>query len=250
MDIDSLPAPDLRQRLHYVAKYAKWESLIEIAAQARAPNAKCLLNPKIGFGGEHMIREICFEDGVSWIAKLPIGPISIDESGTCSFDANSWGDQQAREMQIEIDTMNFLASQSSIPVPRVYAADTSCQNPVQLPYMLMDAIRGNSVRDLGDSVPEPFLNKYLVALAQIQVQSNWRESDLGLGRTLQPYLLPMWCNLQRQRRNIYRVRYSNSRRTIPDCRGLLQGVVNVERTRPSTNNQTEPRFSQTDCGCR
>jgi len=50
----------------------------------------------------------------------------------------------------------------------------------------MDAIRGNSVRDLGDSVPEPFLNKYLVALAQIQVQSNWRNPNLGLGRTLQP----------------------------------------------------------------
>jgi len=117
MDIDWLPALDLRQRLHYVAKYAKWESLIEIAVDARAPNAKCLLNPKIGFGGEHMIREVCFDDGVSWIAKLPIGPISIDESGTCSFDANAWGDQHARDMQIEIDTMNFLAPQSSIPVP-------------------------------------------------------------------------------------------------------------------------------------
>ena len=55
----------------------------------------------------------------------------------------------------------------------------------------MDAIRGNSVRDLGDSVPEPFLNKYLVALAQIQVQSNWRNPNLGLGRTLQPYFLTM-----------------------------------------------------------
>ena len=60
--------------------------------EACAPNPKCLLNPKIGFGGEHMIREVCFDDGVSWIAKLPIGPIYfINESGMCSFDANSRG---------------------------------------------------------------------------------------------------------------------------------------------------------------
>jgi len=109
-----------------------------------------------------MIREVSFEDCVSWIAKFPLAPISIDKSGTCNFDPNAWGHQQARAIQIEIDTMNFPGNQSSIPVLRIHAADTSCQNGVQLPYMLMDAIRGNSVRDMGDRVPQSFANKYHV----------------------------------------------------------------------------------------
>jgi len=182
MDIDSLPALNLRQRLHYLPTYAKWQSLIEIAVEACAPNAKCLLNPKIGFSGEHMICEVCSDDHVSWTAKLPTGPIYFtDESGMSSF----LGGINVSEMQIEIDTMKLLANQSSIPVPRVHATN-SCQNSIHLP----------------------------------------------------------WCYLQGRRKNIYCVRYSNYRRTIPDGRGLLQGVVNVERTRPSTNNETEPGCSR------
>jgi hypothetical protein len=127
------------------------------------------LNAKIGWGGQHMIRKLCFDDGISWIAKLPMGPISCNDKGVYEFDPSFWTDQQAREMQIEIDTMNFLAMYSSIPVPRVHAADTSRENPVQLPYMVMDAIRGNSVRDMGQEVPEPFVKKYLSSLARTHV---------------------------------------------------------------------------------
>jgi len=39
-----------------------------------------------------------------------------------------------------------------------------------------------------------------------------------------------WCYLQGRRKNIYCVRYSNYRRTIPDGRGLLQ-VLGMDRPR-------------------
>jgi hypothetical protein len=57
-----------------------------IAEGARNGILKCQLNPKIGWGGQHMIREVCFDDGTAWIAKLPMGPISCDYTGMYKFD--------------------------------------------------------------------------------------------------------------------------------------------------------------------
>ena len=181
MDIDACPSPALRQRYHIANNVVHWDSLVMIAEEARNRLSKCHLNPKIGWGGQHMIREVCFDDGVSWIAKLPMWPVSRDDTGTYQFDRSFWTDQQAREMQIEVDTMNFLATSSSIPVPRVHAAETSCGNPVNLPYMLMDAIRGNVVTDMGNpvmgkKVPAQYIEKYLSSLAQIHVQSPYEKT--------------------------------------------------------------------------
>src|SRR5271156_1653385 len=114
MDIDACPSPALRQRYHIANNVVHWDSLVMIAEEARNRLSKCHLNPKIGWGGQHMIREVCFDDGVSWIAKLPMWPVSRDDTGTYQFDRSFWTDQQAREMQIEVDTMNFLATSSSI----------------------------------------------------------------------------------------------------------------------------------------
>lgn len=171
-DVDTYPWPALRQRHYHIANnVVNWDSLVVIAENARNQVSKCQLNPKIGWGGQHMIREVCFDDGISWIAKLPMGPISCHDTGHYKFDPDFWTDQQAREMQIEADTMNFLATHSSIPVPRVHAAQTSCQNPVHLPYMLMDAVRGNSVKDMGQEVPAQYMKKYLSSLAEIHVHT-------------------------------------------------------------------------------
>lgn len=53
-------------------------------------------------------------------------------------------------MESEIATMKYIAKFTNIPVPTILGHRTSIDgNPVRLPYMLMQCIRGNMLFDLG-----------------------------------------------------------------------------------------------------
>jgi aminoglycoside phosphotransferase (APT) family kinase protein len=45
-------------------------------------------------------------------------------------------------MESEIATMKFVAGQTSLPVPEVYAYDTSLDNPFEAPFILMEGVEG------------------------------------------------------------------------------------------------------------
>lgn len=53
-------------------------------------------------------------------------------------------------MESGIVTMKFIAEFTDIPVPTIFGHRTSIEgNPVKLPYMLIQCIRGNMLFDLG-----------------------------------------------------------------------------------------------------
>ena len=61
-----------------------------------------------------------------------------------------WTAERRFTMESEIATMKFIAESTDIPVPTIFGHRTSIEgNPVKLPYMLMQCIRGNMLFDLG-----------------------------------------------------------------------------------------------------
>jgi len=77
-------------------------------------------------------------------------------------------------MQSEIDTMSFIREYTDIPVPQVFLYDTSADNAVGAPYMLMECIKGNSALDVAahpHKIPAQYHAKYIDAEASIVVRT-------------------------------------------------------------------------------
>lgn len=84
-------------------------------------------------GGTNYHIEILFEDGTSWLAR-------IRRSNATSPPT----DLQKYILRSEVATLQFLR-RTSIPTPMVYDFDLDENNPVGVPYMLMEKLPGKSV---------------------------------------------------------------------------------------------------------
>jgi hypothetical protein len=83
-----------------------------------------------------------------WLVRIPILPTSStsDQNEILKW----WTAERRFTMESEIATMKFIAKSTGIPVPTIFGYRTSIDgNPVKLPYMLMQCIRGNMLFDLG-----------------------------------------------------------------------------------------------------
>ncbi|RPA74568.1 hypothetical protein BJ508DRAFT_215288, partial [Ascobolus immersus RN42] len=52
----------------------------------------------------------------------------------------------------EVATLEFLRRNTSIPVPRVYAYDSSSDNSLKFKWILMDRVKGVPLREVWDSI--------------------------------------------------------------------------------------------------
>lgn len=63
--------------------------------------------------------------------------------------ATGWGDgltdSAARALESQVTTLRILASETTIPVPRVLAFDVSCDNEIGAPYLCMSFVTGRPV---------------------------------------------------------------------------------------------------------
>nr|POF26329.1 hypothetical protein CFP56_22478 [Quercus suber] len=80
-------------------------------------------------GGQNCHLDICFEDGVVWIARL-----RLEEPTVLPLET------QERLLSIEVNTLRFLA-QTSISVPKVYY-HTSERSVIGAPFVLMEKMSG------------------------------------------------------------------------------------------------------------
>ena len=75
-------------------------------------------------------------------------------------------------MQSEIDTMSYVLENTDIPVPRVFAYDTTAKNPVGAPYIFMECFQGTCAMDMPGcnlSIPDEYVQKYTPSEAAILV---------------------------------------------------------------------------------
>ena len=85
------------------------------------------------FGGYNLIFYLKFLDGIVWVARLPATCLAIRPFSDKLFQ---------QTMQSTIDTMLFVHQNTSVPVPKIYGFDVSCDNHLGRPYVIMSKSRG------------------------------------------------------------------------------------------------------------
>jgi hypothetical protein len=129
-------------------QHTDWTALLK---EARVLNGgqPCVYDGPYHAGGRHIVRRLEFIDGGElWLVRIPIIPASMTSNQNEIL--RWWTAERRFTMESEIATMKYIAKFTDIPVPTIFGYRTSIDgNPVKLPYMLMQCIRGNMLYDLG-----------------------------------------------------------------------------------------------------
>lgn len=107
-----------------------------------------------------MVRILEFTDNVRWVARLRQPAMSPDESSL---------DSAKSAMECEYNTIQLVQKESSIPVPRIHAIESTLHSKVGAQFMLMDCLRGNVGMDLSFQVPPEHKQSVFTSMAEIHV---------------------------------------------------------------------------------
>jgi len=144
-----------------------WSALNDLAASLRSTG--CMMLESIGYGHSHMIRQIKFVDGVSWIARLAMPPFNFNENEKYLPKLDYWSRNDQLRMQSECDTMSFIKEKSTVPVPRIFHYSTTPANPTGVPFQLMECVFGNPAHN---AIPSEYREKFHNQLAQYHVTTS------------------------------------------------------------------------------
>jgi hypothetical protein len=119
----------------------------------RLPDCK-VLTDHFTAGRERIVFEVEFSDGTYWIARISLPPLPEEDHG-------AFLPCPGREVNFsEIVTMRYVATRTSIPIPRVHYYDLDPSNELGAPYMFMDKVFGKFIRPLPstpiDDVPQVY----------------------------------------------------------------------------------------------
>ncbi|KAK3935091.1 hypothetical protein QBC46DRAFT_58533 [Diplogelasinospora grovesii] len=114
--------------------------------------------------------------------------------------ASGWGDglteTAARALESQVTTLRLIASQTSIPVPEIYAFDTTTNNEIEAPYICMNFISGKTVSKAwfdatGPVSLEERRMKILTSLAHLLAQlSQFKFDKIGSLHTNEDDIVP------------------------------------------------------------
>ena len=120
------------------------EVLIRIAEDARGRGRCSVLPTFTRFGASNFIIFLAFDDeeATRWVARFPIlgpGGISPDPSSLRTV------------IESMVVTMNYVSTNTSIPVPQVHRWDGGTDNELRRPFVIMDAAKGNHLYELEEA---------------------------------------------------------------------------------------------------
>ncbi|KAL8817800.1 MAG: hypothetical protein Q9191_008075, partial [Dirinaria sp. TL-2023a] len=115
------------------------------------------------YGSFHILFPLAFKDGKKWILKVPAAGYR-----------GKWDSLAANSLRSEALVMRKLASETTIPLPTVYSFDTSLENQLKCPFILMEYMEGSPLyngwfNEASDSL-ETFRAHALESLASAMVQ--------------------------------------------------------------------------------
>ena len=144
------------QRVQYLMNSINWEALCQYASKIHN-NESCIINPQVGLGGRHIVRRIEFHGGTQWVARIRIAAPENEDEGGCL-------------LQREVDCLQLIKEQTSVPAPTVFGFVSNAKNNVGAPFMLMECLPGNTGLDLsGVAIPAPFKVPFDREMARFQV---------------------------------------------------------------------------------
>ncbi|KAG8415014.1 hypothetical protein J3458_008901 [Metarhizium acridum] len=118
----------------------------------------------------NLVLRVAFSDNVDWIARIQHTPADP-----------SHAQEHKISMLSEIATMKTLNIRTTIPVPRVYAFDTSPANDFGFPCLLMEHLKGRILSStIASEVPAKYITHVVRQLANVLFQlENLTFDELG-----------------------------------------------------------------------
>jgi hypothetical protein len=123
----------------------------------------CQLSAEYSMGGLHVVRRLDFHDGTSWIARL-----QLHKATPASLQ---------RLIQ-EVHTIQVIRERSKIPVPEIFAYETSGNSAVGVAFMIMEFVPADTAMDSfggwavhKGKTPMQFKKEFYTAMAGIQVSN-------------------------------------------------------------------------------
>ncbi|KAF5627809.1 kinase-like domain protein [Fusarium tjaetaba] len=137
------PGDELHGRALAVLDKLNWDHLLSLSS-ALNNGVPCTFSQKFSIGHFNMVRRIDFTDGTSWVAR-----VRLLEFRTV------FGDREvpdvASALKVEVSSMKFFKTKTSIPVPVVHSYSVDTDTEVGAPYVLMDYIHGTVATELRDA---------------------------------------------------------------------------------------------------
>ncbi|TLD34481.1 Protein kinase-like domain protein [Venturia nashicola] len=183
------------EHTEYTFENTNWTALLE-KVQNLTGDRNCAFDGLYHCGNRNLVRRVLLSDGESWIARVPIADYGSFEG--CERSA-WWTADRKFILDNEIATLKYLKINTSLPVPSIFAHQTSMEsNPVKMPYVLMQCIQGNMLYDLGGPgvLTEEQKEKVRSSIASIQCQMSTIRLEkigsliLGPGDTIEIGPLP------------------------------------------------------------
>ena len=95
-----------------------------------------VLSPPLA-GSYNIIFPLLFSDGVRWMVKVPI-----------TGHKGRFDELAAQALASEAMTMRLIKRTTTIPVPQVYLFDTSLENEIHCPFVMMEYLQGQQLYEL------------------------------------------------------------------------------------------------------
>jgi hypothetical protein len=140
-------------------------SKLELQASSLRNGIQSVVTPgTCALGGVNIVLELKFDDGVIWVAGI--------RQRTCPAEASQNSRKSGKTIESEVATMQFLKSNTSLPVPAVYGYDVRYDNKIGGPYIFMEAMPGKRLLGGGraDFIPEEHKAKVYAKIADILIE--------------------------------------------------------------------------------
>ncbi|KAJ7102585.1 kinase-like domain-containing protein [Mycena belliarum] len=109
------------------------EALASLATQAREGHLACVVEEVPKFGAFNVVYFLKFSDGVRWVARIPIAP---------------WSEALSKRMSLDRVSLDFIGTNTTIPVPKIIDCQTTEDNALGRPYTLTTFLPGTQLAKL------------------------------------------------------------------------------------------------------
>ncbi|KAG6877948.1 hypothetical protein C0993_001806 [Termitomyces sp. T159_Od127] len=156
-------SPDFKEQISQLRKdeWVDLQGLIScatahLATSLELPNLTCNSISLLGRGSRNTVYKLEFSDNNLLAASVS----NLDEEG---FDPEA--------KRSEIETMKFVRESGlypNVPVPKVFAWETTFTNPVHAPYVLMELVPGKTLENDLDKLSQAQQLSYIKSIASLQ----------------------------------------------------------------------------------
>jgi len=146
----------------------------QIATEATNPVVPACVVVSRFEGSYNRVHVLRFEDSIKYVIRVP-----------CFGWGIHWKQEDATSLRSQALTMRFIKRKTGIPMPEVYDYDTTLNNDIGAPYILMSFVEGRQINQVWEddnrrTSREARLQKIMITTAEAMCQlQNLRFNKLG-----------------------------------------------------------------------